>query len=173
MRKLANFSPCRSYRYSLFRIWDEAEPRRLVVIGLNPSTADETQDDPTIRRCVNFAKREQCGSLVMLNLFAYRATKPDAMMRRACPVSEPGRHFDGRSYNDVIILSECQRGPDVLPIVVAAWGANGHFQHRDQQVRSLLLGSGVTLYRFGAFTAGGQPRHPLYLRADTQLEVWS
>jgi len=74
----ADLSPDGFYRYSLGRRWTPGE-KLLVVIGLNPSTADATQDDPTIRRCVGFAKRWGFGGLLMLNLFAYRATDPEEL----------------------------------------------------------------------------------------------
>ena len=74
----AVFSPCRTYRYALSRVWAADKPYALF-IGLNPSTADETLDDPTIRRCIDFAKRWGYGGLVMANLFAYRATEPSEM----------------------------------------------------------------------------------------------
>ncbi|WP_368188730.1 DUF1643 domain-containing protein [Aeromonas sp. R7-3] len=80
----AVFSPCRTYRYALSRVWATDKPYALF-IGLNPSTADETLDDPTIRRCIDFAKRRGYGGLVMANLFAYRATDPEVMKRAAEP----------------------------------------------------------------------------------------
>lgn len=76
-RSWAMFSSDRAYRYALFREWGEES--KLVVIGLNPSTADEYQDDPTIRRCIGYAKAWGHGGLVMLNLFAFRATQPGDM----------------------------------------------------------------------------------------------
>ena len=72
MKSHATFSSCKKYRYSLFRIWDEDKPL-VLFIGLNPSTADEKEDDPTIRRCINFAKQWGYGGLIMGNLFAFRA----------------------------------------------------------------------------------------------------
>jgi len=77
MKSHATFSPCRKYRYSLFRIWDE-DKSLVLFIGLNPSTADEKEDDPTIRRCINFAKQWGWGygGLIMGNLFSFRATQP-------------------------------------------------------------------------------------------------
>lgn len=71
----ATFSPCLTYRYTLDRIWDQALPQ-LCWVMLNPSTADGREDDPTIRKCVGFAARWGYGSIVVVNLFAYRATKP-------------------------------------------------------------------------------------------------
>ena len=81
----AVFSPCRTYRYALSRVWAADKPYALF-IGLNPSTADETLDDPTIRRCIDFAKRWGYGGLVMANLFAYRATNPSEMKAATDPV---------------------------------------------------------------------------------------
>jgi hypothetical protein len=85
----AAFSEDRRHRYELWRIWDR-KVRKMVVIGLNPSTADETKNDPTIRRCINFAQRERCGGLVMLNLFGFRATDPKVMKLEPKIRSGPG-----------------------------------------------------------------------------------
>jgi len=148
----ALFSQDRVYRYALWRVWNDALPS-FVVIGLNPSTADESVDDPTIRRCVGFAKREGCGRLVMLNLFAIRATNPRVMRRHAEPVGPKNdhaiRHFTNRA--------------DVLH-VVAAWGAHGSHRGRDAEVRAL-----VSDMRSFGITKSGQPKHPLYLPADAPL----
>lgn len=85
MKKTAKLSDCRTYRYELWRTWDESKPYAMF-IGLNPSTADETEDDPTIRRCINFAKTWGYGGLCMTNLFAYRATQPEDMKRASDPI---------------------------------------------------------------------------------------
>lgn len=86
----AYFSPCRKYRYSLWREWDAtAETKHegyAMIVGLNPSTADEIHDDPTIRKCINFAQAWGYRALCMTNLFAYRATKPNVMRAAAEPV---------------------------------------------------------------------------------------
>lgn len=146
----AIFSPGRDYRYVLLREWSDA-PRRLVVIGLNPSTADETEDDPTIRRCIALAKREQCGGLVMLNLFAFRATQPRDMLAASDPIGpENDKYIAGHTW-----------APD--RIVVAAWGAHGGYLNRAANVLRHLPPGAVCL----GVTKGGQPKHPLYLRADT------
>ncbi len=96
----ATFSQCRTWRYALWRRWDSSKSP-LIVIGLNPSTADERQDDPTIRRCINLAKREGCGSYVMLNLFAFRARDPKVMKAHAEPIGPE---------NDVAIAAWCTFG---------------------------------------------------------------
>ena len=75
----AIFSSCRKYRYALWRNWDESKPRPMI-IGLNPSTADEKENDPTIVRCINFAKSWGYGGVYVANLFAFRATLPIEMM---------------------------------------------------------------------------------------------
>lgn len=147
----ATFSDDRAYRYSLFRQWCDVQPT-LVVIGLNPSTADEYEDDPTIRRCIGFAKREQCGTLVMLNLFAIRATDPRAMLAHPEPVG---------AENDATLRGYANRFGS---IVVAAWGAHGIHRGRDKVVAALIPGM-----RCFGITKSGQPKHPLYLAANTPL----
>lgn len=149
----AVFSPCRTWRYSLQRSWSTS--KRLVVIGLNPSTADESKDDPTIRRCIGFAKRWGCGGLLMLNLFAFRATDPRELRNVSDPI---GPENDGH----------LQRGTAGAPIVLAAWGAEGALFGRSADVRTKLYLAGVHLFCLGT-TAEGEPRHPLYLRGDTPL----
>src|SRR5207249_5914720 len=86
MHRQTILSPCRQYRYVLWREWDKTNASYVLFVGLNPSTADETEDDPTIRRCMNYAKRWGYGALCMVNLFAYRATDPDAMKAHPQPV---------------------------------------------------------------------------------------
>jgi hypothetical protein len=151
----AVFSPDRMYRYVLSRRWAEG-PRALIVIGLNPSTADEREDDPTIRRCIGFAKREGCSGLIMLNLFALRATDPMVMRAHPEPVGE---------LNDQWIRDLATREAHV---VVAAWGVHGEHRGRGAEVAAKI----PNLLCFGR-TKGGHPRHPLYLRADTALEPFN
>lgn len=112
MRTGAIFSECRRYRYALWREWDRNAPQ-MIVIGLNPSTADERVDDPTIRRCIDFAK-QGCGKLVMLNLFAFRATKPADMLAAVEPV--------GPKTN--VVLHSYARDSRTA-VAVAAWGKHG------------------------------------------------
>ena len=78
MKSGAIFSSCRKYRYALWRNWDETKPC-VMIIGLNPSTADENENDPTITRCINFAKSWGYGGVCVTNLFAYCATVPSDM----------------------------------------------------------------------------------------------
>lgn len=153
METRATFSPCRTYRYSLTRRWGTRP--HVLFIGLNPSTADETQDDPTIRRCIGFAERWGYGGLVMANLFAFRATDPKAMLTAPDPVG-PENDDWLRQLGD-----ECER-------VLAAWGAHGRHMGRGAAVMRLLGNEGRRLIYCLGTTRVGYPKHPLYLRADTQ-----
>lgn len=145
----AHFSPCRTWRYSLYRTWDVQRPR-LACIGLNPSTADEQQDDPTVRRVLRFARERGYGGLTMLNLFAYRATQPRDMMAVDDPV--------GPLNNHALVVETA--GLDVL----CAWGVHGGYRDRATAVRALLREAGVTCFHLG-LTQDGEPKHPLYLAA--------
>ena len=125
-------------------------------IMLNPSTADAFADDPTIRRCASFARREGCGGIKVVNLFALRATDPRELRRHPDPVG---------ACNDRVIDAHA-RG-----LVVVAWGAGGALGGRDADAARILEAAGVTPVCLGV-TAGGQPRHPLYVRGDTPLVPW-
>lgn len=145
----------REYRYLLTRIWDRDLPP-VVWVMLNPSTADAMADDPTIRRCTSFAKREQAGGIVVVNLFALRSTDPRALLHHDDPVGP---------VNDVFIRHAVQGAHRVI----AAWGAAGVQHGRGQRVAQMLAGRGVEVCCFGT-TSTGQPRHPLYLPAKAELE---
>lgn len=153
------FSDCRAYRYTLWREWDLFISDYALFIGLNPSTADEIKDDPTIRRCIGFCKSWGLGALCMANLFAYRATLPADMMAAEEPV---GADNDSR-------LVEIARG---AKIVIAAWGADGGHLGRDAAVSRLLDDAGIAIHCLGT-TKQGQPRHPLYVKGDTQPARWT
>lgn len=140
--------PDRRWRYELRRVWDEKP--LCAFIGLNPSTADETHDDPTVRRCIGYAVRWGYGGLIMLNIFAYRSTDP----RRLAEVLDPVG-----PRNDEFILS----GVAEAEMTVAAWGVYGNWQRRGDWVRAML--GDRALHALG-LTKSGEPRHPLYLRAD-------
>ncbi len=147
LRGTAMFSADRAYRYVLTRRWGDGPV--MTFIGLNPSTADADTDDPTVRRLVGFARREDCGSVCVVNLFALRATDPRALRASPDPVG-PG--------NDAFLRERTQAA-----YVVAAWGAHGALDGRAAEVRALL--ADVPLLCF-ARTASGEPRHPLYVRSD-------
>lgn len=147
-------SPCGLYRYWLTRTWDQSRPPACFVM-LNPSTADAERDDPTVRRCVGFAKRWGWGGLAVVNLFAFRATSPKDLKRAQEPVGPD---------NDRHLLEFARRAG----VAVAAWGAHGAHLGRAREVVALLRGAGVALHCLGT-TADGSPRHPLYVRADRAL----
>ncbi len=157
MIKTATFSPCRSYRYTLGREWDPTLPT-IVFVGLNPSTADEERDDPTIRKCIGFAKLWGYGGIVMLNLFAFRATKPADMKRAAEPIGELNRSA----------FIDATKGRKV----VAAWGVHGSHRERSKELLRLATFAGVSLECLGT-AKDGEPRHPLYLPYTTPLEPWA
>lgn len=151
----AVFSSCGTYRYRLVRTWGDGPAVAFVM--LNPSTADELDDDPTVRRCVGFARRVRAGGLVVVNLFAHRATDPSALYAAAWDAIGP--------ENDSFI-TEAARAADT---VIAAWGAHPLAENRGEIVRHLLAGLDVTVHHLGDLTRAGQPRHPLYLPADAPL----
>lgn len=144
----------RLYRYSLVRRWIGGD-HLVAFVGLNPSTADETQDDPTIRRCVRFAQDWGYAGLVMVNLFAWRATDPQDMKRALDPAGP---------LNDQYLLlaqQECHK-------MVAAWGTHGVHLGRDREVVALLRNL-ETL----DWSKDGHPKHPLYIAADTPLKPYA
>lgn len=142
----ATFSPCRTYRYLLWRRWEtDWETNFAMFVGLNPSTADETLDDPTIRRCINFAKDWGYSGLCMANIFAYRATDPKDMISIDEPVG---------AENDRYLLEWSKKAG----VVIAAWGNHGSHQGRHDQVLRLI----PNLHCLKV-TGAGFPGHPLYL----------
>jgi hypothetical protein len=165
----ATFSPCRTWRYCLWRRWRDhgifdIDDTRLgddnqdvcAFIGLNPSTADELEDDPTIRRCIGFAKSWGFGGIAMLNLFAFRATDPKDMKAARDPVGP---------WNDDAL----RRVTRVCRSTICCWGAHGSFRFRDSHVKALLFRKST--YCLGR-TNDGQPKHPLYLKATTERLVF-
>ncbi len=149
----AFFSDDRKYRYVLWRIWDEDRPF-VNFIGLNPSTADETIDDPTMRRCAGFAKSWGYGGFYMTNLFAYRATKPVDLKKALDPIG-----MDNNKW-----LLDIEKKVDK---VVFVWGVHGVFMKRDEFVKSLISkGYYIELSKHG------QPKHPLYLKSDLTVKKY-
>lgn len=150
----AEFSECDRYRYALGRRWSGGP--QCTFLMLNPSTATEVKNDPTITRCINYAKAWGHGSLVVLNLFAFRATDPREMKRQADPVGPA---------NDTVLRRERANSSTI----VCAWGVHGAYRERDLSVIRMLmrLGSAQSMFCLG-LTKDKHPKHPLYLRKDAQ-----
>ena len=153
MDRSAIFSDNRKYRYTLWRTWD-SKMGYAMFIGLNPSTADERLDDPTIRRCMGFSKDWGYGGMIMTNLFAFRATNPQDMKNAKDPIGPKNDYF----------IRVCS---GYASITIAAWGVNGIYLQRDKCVISLIPNKHVL-----GFTKAGHPLHPLYLSKKLRPIKW-
>lgn len=148
------------YRYLLWRECGvNPDPETCLFIMLNPSTADGDADDPTIRRCVGFANYFGCDRLEVVNLFAYRATKPADLL------NYPKSGGDPVGFENQANLTD---SANRARLIICAWGAHGGFIGQDETVLGWLQDVGKPLYALG-LTKGGHPRHPLYVPASTQL----
>ncbi len=156
IRKAAVISDCGTFRYRLTRYWGPG--KFLPFVMLNPSTADASVDDPTIRRCMSFARREGAGGIVVANLCAFRSPSPAALDKAADPF--------GPGNQDHLWQVAVGAVADNMPIV-CAWGAHGH-QRGDRYVVDLFHKEGARLVCLGT-TADGHPRHPLYIKGDQPL----
>ena len=147
MKTGAIFSKDRKYRYALTRIWSnksEEGAKMVTFIGFNPSTADENENDPTITRCINFAKSWGYDGLYMINLFAYVSTSPDELNNdNIDPIGDENDKF------------------------IAKYTKNGSFKNRSKEVLSKLNEK-----YYLALNKTGEPRHPLYVAADTKLTAF-
>lgn len=154
----ACLSPCGRYRYELTRSWDGKLPK-VAFVMLNPSKADATIDDPTIRKCIGLADRWGYGELRVYNLFALRATDPEELLTHPDPI--------GPVNNRAIV------GPSECDLVVCAWGSfkvKGEHEDRASKFLTIAL-TGLDLYAL-AVNLDGNPRHPLYVKNDTQPVLW-
>lgn len=154
---VAVYSDCERYRYLLTRIWNP-DGRRALFIMLNPSTATEVQNDPTVERCERRARALGFGAFRVTNIFAFRATDPKVMRGTADPVGPE---------NDGAILQSLPWADQVI----CAWGAHGAHLGRGPAVEALLRQAGVPLWHLG-LTQAGAPKHPLYIGYDRQPEPW-
>ena len=155
----AVFSDDMVYRYRLWRTWDPEMPTCLFLM-LNPSTADHQQDDPTIRRCLDFARQWGYGRLLVGNLFALRATDPQKLRQHPEPTGGPD--------NDDTIMAMHEEAN----FTVAAWGVHVAHLRRVKPLKAMLGNMPWrSVYHLG-LTKSGHPRHPLYLRKDVQPELW-
>lgn len=158
MQRSAVISECGMFRYELSRRWDAGPLLEWVM--LNPSTADGTLDDPTIRRVIGFAKRWGYGGIVVRNLYAYRATDPSALANAPDPIGPENRTYLRREDAD---------------LTVAAWGAHpavvGWWSGYPYAWQRTVLQRDNGLWCLGT-TKEGHPRHPLYVRGDTNPIRW-
>lgn len=155
IRRAASISACGKYRYRLTRYWGPG--KMLPFVMLNPSTADADVDDPTIRRCMGFARRFEAGGIIVVNLFAYRATDPVELKRVADPIGPA--NFD--ALQEIAIVSGGTNSP-----VICAWGTSAG--ERGADVVAMMRREHAHLFCLG-LTKGGHPRHPLYVRGDAPL----
>lgn len=157
IKSTVSFSECRKYRYYLRREWNGNGPE-ITWIMLNPSTADETVDDPTVAKCQRLSRKWGFGSLCVLNLFALRSTDPKALYKDPDPVGPDNDKW-------IRAISE------VSDRIVVAWGVHSKLQDREKVVRDIL--SGLELWAL-KITKDGHPHHPLYIREDIEpVRIWN
>ncbi|MBW4580552.1 MAG: DUF1643 domain-containing protein [Tildeniella nuda ZEHNDER 1965/U140] len=156
MRTGAEFDPTGHYRYLLWRSWDQ-QADRVGFVMLNPSRADAVVNDPTLRRCLGFARSWGYGALEVVNLFAYCSADPTALCRVADPIG---------SENDRYLAAFAQR----VDHIILAWGNGGALRSRDRAVMTLLDGRKPVSCL--GMTKLGQPRHPLYSQREVQRAAW-
>jgi len=154
---VARYSDCEGYRYDLTRVWDPAGGKVLFVM-LNPSTATEYQNDPTVERCERRARALGYGAFRVCNIFAWRATDPKVMRAQADPVGPE---------NDAVIGEACGWADRVI----CAWGTHGEHLQRGPAVEELIRGAGVAPYHLG-LSKHGHPKHPLYIAYSQQPAPW-
>lgn len=160
MTKGAVISDCGRYRYALVRRWAQ-DGRIATFVMLNPSTADAEVDDPTILRCIGFARRWGCNSMHVVNLYALRSKDPKALWAAEDPVGPE---------NDRYLASHGMAAASAGHLLVAAWGANAKADRVEQVLQ--LPGFNTKLMCLGT-TKDGAPRHPLYIKSDWPLVVWT
>jgi hypothetical protein len=153
----AKFSDCRRWRYLLWRRW-EKQARVANFLMLNPSTADEVQLDPTCARARKYAERWGYGTLIVTNIFGWRATDPKRLQKTRDPVGED---------NDAAILHAARQSD----LVVCAWGNHGAHKMRSGRVLKLLREAEVELHVL-RMNANGEPAHPLYLPGSLEPLRW-
>ena len=153
----AVYSDCERYRYLLTRVWEPAG-RKALFIMLNPSTATEVQNDPTVERCERRARTLGFGGFRVTNIFAWRDTDPKKMRAAAEPIG---------AENDAMIAQSC----DWADQIIAAWGVHGEHLQRGVAMEALLRGMELPVFHLG-LTKAGHPKHPLYIAYTQQPELW-
>ena len=157
----AVFSSCQKYRYRLDRIWNEALPP-LAFGMLNPSTADHERNDPTIERCERRAQSLGFGSLIVWNLFAFRATEPRVLVRQLDPIGPENDYF----IQAALIETKTRGGT-----VIVGWGSQGHLLRRHLQAVQFAQTLDIDFYCLGT-TISGHPKHPLYVPYQSKPIFW-
>lgn len=161
--KGAEISPCGLYRYSLYRLWNDRPFKvALPVVMLNPSTANASLDDPTIRRCVEFARREGMFGVTICNLFAFRSKSPNDLLTAADPYGPKNESTLKWLLNNSSLFGDS---------IVCAWGADPLAIHAGADFVDMAAEYKVKLVCLGK-TKAGHPRHPLYVRGDQPLESY-
>lgn len=148
----ALISDCGLYRYTLFRRIDDKNDKCLAFIMLNPSTADATIDDPTIRKCKGFAERMGYSWIHVVNLFAYRATSPKEIKKASNPIGDDN-------------ILHIRAAAAMADKIICAWGCSGTYGRQNEKVMELL--SGYDLHAL-EITKHGHPKHPLYISYDKE-----
>lgn len=156
-RSTASYSACETYRYSLTRRWDTGP--MLMIVMLNPSTATEERNDPTIARCESRARGAGFGALGVVNLFAFRATRPADLRRAGDPIGPK---------NDDVLFGLAEAADRIL----CAWGMHGAWRGRGAAVADRLARMHGDLWHLG-LTRDGAPCHPLYLPRDRTMQPWA
>ena len=153
----AVYSPDLRYRYALSRVW--APGGQVLFVMLNPSTATEVQNDPTVERCERRARALGFGGFAVANIFAFRATDPRVMRADSDPVGPD---------NDRIIHDLAQSAQQII----CAWGTHGAHLQRGDRVQTLLRATAKDLFHLGLSLAG-HPKHPLYIGYDQHPQLWA
>lgn len=162
VEKDAYISTNGQHRLYLTRIWDRALPL-VGFVMINPSTADATIDDPTIRKCMGYAEKWGNGGIYVVNLFSFRSKDPEDLHA----ASSEQRNSD---VSDFYIRKAAEK----CPVVVLGWGANGDpYLDRVAEVYALLTQNSSTQVRCLKVTKSGQPGHPLYLKYEMPLIPWA
>lgn len=149
------------YRYRLDRRLRLSGERTVVFAMLNPSTADGRRDDPTLRRCMGYANDWDFDRLVVVNLFALRATDPSALLTAGDPVGPLNDRYLAEAVDEAMPNDDA---------VIVAWGAHQMADARARAVAHILCRRGPVMC-LGA-TRDGHPKHPLYVRRDVMPAVW-
>ena len=143
----ADFSDCRMYRYTLWRTWDDSKSK-VMFLGLNPSTADEVKNDPTVTRCINYSKSWGYGGMYMMNIFSFRTTYPIELKKAKNPIGKDNDYWIQKIYRRV---DKC----------IGAWGNDGDFKRRSNEIFKII----PKIYCL-KLNQSGQPAHPLYLKSN-------